>query len=118
MCRECIHNVCCICSVINACQSRTYREVGRSLNALIYLIRIVTDKVDKGLCRINLSLVAVIEDTKAPDTTAKFCLAVIGREQHRDDRIAVVCLACFAVVGIGLLCSIPAQGHCQCAVTE
>ena len=67
-----------------------------------------------------MKAVQAVYDSGQQNVAAIYCsgLTVIGREQHRDDRIAVVCLACFAVVGIGLLCSIPAQGHCQCAVTE
>ena len=96
-----------------------YREEGRNLDTLLCLIRIVADETDEFLGSRDLVRIAVVKDTEAPDTAAELCRgAVLSRELHRDDVVAVVGLSCLAVVGIVLLRCVPAEGNRKRSVSE
>ena len=95
-----------------------YREESCCLYGKLSLLCIVRHETDKCLCSLHLVLIAVIEDSEAPDSSAKLCLSVLCREKHRNNFIAVVGFACFAVVLVVLLSRVPAKRHCQGSVSE
>ena len=92
-------------------------EVSRGLDGLCGLVR-VGHEVDEGLGGSDLVLVAVVKHAKAPDAAAQCGVAGLSRERHEQDVVAAVGRAGCAVVSVGLLGNVPAEGHLQGAVAE
>ena len=67
---------------IDVAQGSTDGEEAGHLDAGSSLGLVVADELDKGLGSVDAGLVAVVEDTEAPDTAAQLGLAVIGGESH------------------------------------
>ena len=95
-----------------------YREETGSLDCLCCLVGI-RKEIDECLGSRDFVLIAVIENAKAPDTAAQFCLSIVRREQKRKNLVAVIRLSHFiSGIGIGLLRRVPAKRHCKNALTE
>ena len=86
-------------------------ETGQT-DALGALLGVVAQELDEFLGSGGLGVVAVVKQAEAPDAAAQFGLAVVGGEGHRHggegDGLGVV----------GLVGSVPAQGHGHAAVGE
>ena len=80
----------------------------------------VAHELDELLGGVDAGLVAVIEDTEAPDAAAQLRLAVLRGEAHEHDVVAGDGLlsAGASAVGVQLLGDVPAEGHLQDALIE
>ena len=55
---------------------------------------------------------------KAPDAAAQLGIAALSGEGHGEDLVAAVGQAGIVVVGVQLLCNVPAECHLQGTIAE
>ena len=103
---------------VDVANALTNGEVGGSQNACADLVGVCCDEVDEGLGCFDLGLVAVVKDAEAPDTAAQLRVTALGGKGHGEDLVAAVGQTGVVVVGVQLLCDVPAECHLQRAVAE